>query len=111
MNLASKKCVPCKGGVPTLSYAQAEKLHVQVPTWSLVEEYRIWKLKKGYEFDDFADAIKFVNKVAEIAETEDHHPNIWIHDWNKVKLEIYTHKIRGLHENDFILAAKIDHIR
>ena len=110
-NLTSKKCVPCEGGVPTLTYLEAEKLHTQIPSWDLVEEYKIWKLRKSYKFEDFAEAMKFVNKVAEIAEAEGHHPNILIHDWNKVSLEIYTHKIRGLHENDFILAAKIDQIK
>ena len=94
--------------MPTLKYSEIQKFAKEVPTWKVVEEYKIWRLKKEYKFEDFAEALKFVNKVAEIAEAEGHHPNILVHDWNKVSLEIYTHKIRGLHENDFILAAKID---
>ena len=93
-----------------MPYGKAKEMHNQIPSWNLVEEFKIWRLKKFFEFKDFVEAMKFINKVAEIAETEGHHPNINIHDWNKVDLEIYTHKIRGLHENDFILAAKIDQL-
>lgn len=111
MNLSSKKCVPCEGGIAPMGYAEIKRLSAEIPSWKAVEEYKIWRLIKNYEFEDFAEAMKFVNKVAEIAEEEGHHPNIFVHDWNKLKLEIYTHKIRGLHENDFILAAKIDALR
>ncbi|MBI2013411.1 MAG: 4a-hydroxytetrahydrobiopterin dehydratase [Candidatus Colwellbacteria bacterium] len=110
MNLVNKKCVPCKGGTPPIEYGEAKKLHEQIPSWQLIEEYKIWRLKKTYKFKEFAQAMQFVNKVADIAEREGHHPNINIHDWNRVDLEIYTHKIKGLHENDFILAAKIEQL-
>jgi len=110
MMLSSKKCAPCEGGIPPLPYGKIKKLAKETPTWQIAEEYKIRKLIKDYEFKDFSEAMEFVNKVADIAESEDHHPNIFVRDWNKVKLEIYTHKIRGLHENDFILAAKIDTI-
>ena len=108
MTLTNKKCVPCKGGIPPLEYSEIAKLKAEVPGWQAVEEYKIWRLRRDYKFKNFAEAMEFINRVAELAETEGHHPNISIHDWNKVNLELYTHKINGLHENDFILAAKID---
>lgn len=111
MNLSNKKCTPCQAGAPTLTYPEIKKLSESTPTWRVVEEYKIKRLVKDFKFEDFSAAMKFVNQVAEIAETEGHHPNIWIHDWNKVRMELYTHKINGLHENDFILAAKIDTIK
>lgn len=110
MKFADKKCVPCEGETSPMEYGKIKELTINTPTWSVVEEYKIWRLKKDYKFKDFTQAMKFVNKVAEIAEKEGHHPNIFIHDWNQIQLEIYTHKIRGLHGNDFILAAKIDTI-
>lgn len=108
MNLSNKKCVPCRAGAPTLTYVEIKKLSESVLTWQVIEEYKIKRLVKDFKFKDFSQAMKFVNQVAEIAEIEGHHPNIWVHGWNKVKLELYTHKINGLHENDFILASKID---
>jgi len=81
-----------------------KKLLVHVPTWHLAEG----KLVRAFEFKNFEKAISFVNAVAKIAEKENHHPDILIHSWNKVRLTLFTHKIQGLHENDFILAAKID---
>lgn len=111
MTLSSKKCTPCEDpSVKPLSKTAAEELLREVPTWWIAEENGILRLKKGFQFEDFAEAMKFVNRVAEIAESEGHHPNINIHDWNKVGLELYTHFIKGVHENDFILAAKIDQI-
>lgn len=111
MDLTSKKCLPCEGStIQPLSYSEIKKLAPEIPTWEVVEEYKIKKLIKDCKFKGFAEAMKFVNNVADIAESEGHHPNIYIHDWNKVKLELYTHSINGLHENDFILAAKIDKI-
>ncbi|OGM29946.1 hypothetical protein A2630_03860 [Candidatus Woesebacteria bacterium RIFCSPHIGHO2_01_FULL_44_10] len=68
------------------------------------------KIKKEFEFEDFSHAVAFINKVADLAEEEDHHPNIYLYDYKKVRIELWTHKIRGLHKNDFILAAKIDEI-
>ena len=110
-NLSSRKCTPCQVGAHTLKYSKIQEFVKQVPTWKTVEEYGVWKLHKDYEFEDFAQAMKFVNKVADVAEAEGHHPNIWVHDWNKLRLELYTHKIKGLHENDFILATKIDKLK
>ncbi len=111
MNLFKKKCVPCADpSLKPLGYLEIKKLREEVPTWQVIEEYKIWRLVKNYNFKDFSEVMKFVNKIAEIAEVEGHHPNIYIHDWNKVKLELYTHTLRGLHENDFILASKIDRL-
>lgn len=105
-NLAKKKCVPCEaGGVEPFGQEESEKYLAQVPGWALSEEAK--KISRGYKFKDFVQAMDFVKKVAEIAEGEGHHPDINI-SYNKVKLELTTHAIGGLSENDFILAAKID---
>jgi 4a-hydroxytetrahydrobiopterin dehydratase len=105
MDLTNKKCKPCEGGAPPLSPDAARTLAAQVPKWKLrKDEPRLWR---EYTFKDFARAMKFVNKVAEIAEAENHHPDIHIH-YNKVKLVLWTHDIGGLSENDFIVAAKVD---
>ena len=78
--------------------------------WQLIEENNIPRIKKKYKFANFKEAISFVNKVAILAESEGHHPNIFIY-YNKVDIELYTHAIKGLHDNDFIMAAKIDNIK
>ena len=104
-DLARKRCVPCEGGVPPLDGATARRYLESLAGWSLVDGKRI---QKEFAFKDFAGALAFVNRVGAIAETEGHHPDILIHSWNRVRLEIMTHAIGGLSENDFILAAKID---
>jgi len=104
-DLAGKTCVPCRGGVPTLTESQARAFLADTPNWELQE--KATRLHRRFEFEDFKKAIEFVNRVAEIAEEQGHHPDIAIH-WNKVDLLLWTHKIGGLHENDFILAAKIN---
>src|SRR5438309_5758103 len=106
-DLASKKCVPCRGGVPPFTEAQAREYLPGMPDWSLEENAT--RLHRRFEFEDFVKAIEFVNRVAEIAEAQGHHPDIAIH-WNKVDLVLWTHKIGGLHENDFILAAKVNRL-
>ena len=105
MDLAQKKCQACEGGVPAMSKEQAEELLKQVPTWKIID----WKVTKEFKFKNFVEAMEFVNKVAEIAEQEQHHPDISI-SYSKVKIETWTHAINGLSENDFILPAKIDKI-
>lgn len=105
--LAGKSCVPCRGGVPPLPEAKARELLAATPGWSLEEAGT--RLQRRFEFQDFRAAMEFVNRVADIAEEQGHHPDIAIH-WNKVDLVLWTHKIGGLHENDFILAAKIDRL-
>lgn len=106
-SLAGKSCVPCRGGVPPLSEAVARELARQTPLWRLEENST--RLRRTFEFADFVEAMRFVNRVADVAETQGHHPDIAIH-WNRVELTLWTHKIGGLHENDFILAARIDRL-
>jgi 4a-hydroxytetrahydrobiopterin dehydratase len=105
--LASKSCVPCRGGVDPLSAQEARRLLEATPGWQVREDGK--RLERSFEFRDFVEAMRFVNRVADLAEQEGHHPDIAIH-WNKVELVLWTHKIGGLHENDFILAAKIDRL-
>lgn len=105
-SLASKKCIPCEGKVPPLSDEEIQKLLAEIPNWKLEDE----KLVRTFKFGSFLGSINFVNELAEIAEEEGHHPDIYIF-YNKVKLELITHAAKGLTENDFILAAKINNIR
>ena len=105
--LASKKCVPCKGGVPPLKGEALQTLQRQVEGWNVMEEHHLFK---SFKFPDFSKALDFVNKVGAIAEEQGHHPVIAL-AWGKAEITIYTHKINGLTESDFILAAKIDTIK
>ncbi len=101
-----KKCLPCEiGGQPMPVEQAAANLKFLNPAWKLSEDGK--KLERHYKFSDFASALKFVNEVGRIAEVEGHHPDIYF-TWGKVDLEIYTHAVGGLSENDFILASKID---
>lgn len=104
-NLAHKKCVPCEGGVDPLSSEEIAGYLPMVEGWILDTEGHI---SQEYVFTDFVEALAFVNEVGKIAENEGHHPDITIHGWNKVRLTLYTHAIKGLHLNDFILAAQIN---
>lgn len=105
-DLLKKKCVPCEGkGIKPFTRMEAEDYLAQTSGWILDQDAK--KISKEYKFKDFIGAINFVEKVAEIAEEEGHHPDIQIH-YNKVLLELSTHAIGGLSENDFIIAAKID---
>ena len=105
-DLTKKKCVPCEGGMPPLTAEKVQKLIKEVPEWELEEG----KVVRRFEFKNFRKAIGFVNKVADLAEVENHHPNISIWGWNKVKLTFFTHAIKGLSENDFIMSAKVNQI-
>ncbi len=103
--LAEKSCVPCQGGVEPLKGEAICLLAKKIsPEWKVVDEH--W-LERQFKFINFVEALKFVNKIGCLAEVEKHHPDIQL-SWGSVKVQIYTHKINGLHENDFILAAKID---
>ncbi len=102
-DLARRRCVPCRGGVPPLQDEAIRDLLGQLRGWSVVEN----RLTKTYSFQDFSDALAFVTRVGAIAEREGHHPEIYL-AWGKVKLDIWTQKINGLTESDFILAAKAD---
>jgi 4a-hydroxytetrahydrobiopterin dehydratase len=103
--LFKQHCVPCEGGVAPLTKADAEETMKHIPGWTLAEDGK--KISRDFLFADFKEAMVFVNKVAEIAEAEGHHPDIAIW-WNKVKLELSTHAIDGLSTNDFIVSAKIN---
>lgn len=107
MNLSAKHCEPCEGGVPPLSPAAQSDLARQIPGWNVVGGHH---LKKVYTFPDFRTALAFVNRVGEVAEAEGHHPDLYL-AWGRVEVKIWTHKIDGLTENDFILAAKIDELQ
>lgn len=110
MELDKMKCVPCKGGVSTLTDSEIAQLHPQVSLWSVVERPKddgIRRLERSFDFEDFAEALAFTNKVGELAEKEGHHPDI-LTEWGKVTVTWWTHKIKGLHQNDFIMAAKTD---
>ncbi len=105
--LAQKTCTPCKGGVDPLSRAEAAELLHSTPNWELINEGKA--LKRRFEFKNFAQSLDLVNKIGKIAEKENHHPDIYF-GWGYCEVTILTHKINGLHENDFILAAKINGI-
>ena len=104
MSLAEKHCVPCRGGVPPLKGEALEQMKAQVTGWNVVDEHH---LEKSRAFPDFRTALDFVNRVGAIAEAEGHHPDLYL-SWGKVRVKIWTHKIDGLTESDFILASKID---
>src|ERR1700693_876599 len=105
-DLATKTCVPCRGGVPALKGAELASLQKQVDGWNVIEEHHITRTLK---FPDFRQALTFVNQVGELAEQQGHHPDIFL-AWGRVDITIWTHKIDGLTESDFILAAKIDRL-
>jgi len=105
--LTSEKCIPCRGGVPTLTPAEIAKLKPQVPGWDVVERDGILRLERAFHFPTFAEALAFTNRVGALAEEEGHHPAL-LTEWGRVTVAWWTHKIRGLHRNDFIMAAKTD---
>jgi 4a-hydroxytetrahydrobiopterin dehydratase len=106
MELKDKKCVPCEGGVEPMQESEEEKYINDVPSWS-IERNGEHKIRKEFKFDDFKQAMKFVNNIADIAQKEGHHPNFCV-NYNVVNTVLFTHAIGGLSENDFIMAAKID---
>jgi 4a-hydroxytetrahydrobiopterin dehydratase len=105
-DLADKKCVPCRGGVPPLKGKGLDALHKIVPKWSVVDEHHI---TRAFTFPDFKQALDFVNRVGALAEEQGHHPDILL-AWGKAEITLWTHKINGLTESDFIMAAKIDRL-
>jgi 4a-hydroxytetrahydrobiopterin dehydratase len=107
-DLASKQCVPCKGGVPPLEGARLRNLHDDLGGgWKLIDDHH---LMKDYRFANFREALDFTSRVGEMAEEQGHHPDIEL-SWGRVKLLVWTHKIDGLTESDFIWAAKADRLR
>ena len=105
--LAEKECVPCKGGLPPLKGSDLTRLASQLKGgWQVVNEHH---LEREFKFNNFRDALAFTNKVGELAEAQGHHPDIYL-AWGKVKITLWTHKIDGLTESDFIMAAKLDQL-
>ncbi len=102
--LASKRCVPCKGGTPPLKGEELEELRRQIPEWEVVEEHH---LRRAFRFKNFREALGFVNRVGELAEEQGHHPDISF-GWGYAEVTVWTHKIDGLTESDFVFAAKVD---
>jgi 4a-hydroxytetrahydrobiopterin dehydratase len=105
-DLASQTCVPCKGGVPPMKGFELERISKQVPEWNVVNEHH---LIRKFTFPDFKQALAFVNRVGEVAEKQGHHPDIFL-AWGKAEITLWTHKIDGLTQSDFIMAAKIDQL-
>ena len=109
INLATGKCVACRGGEPTLTDSEISELHPQVADWQIKEVDGVKRLERIFKLKNFVEAITFTNKIGVIAEEEDHHPLI-ITEWGRVTVQWWSHKIKGLHKNDFIMAAKTDGI-
>jgi 4a-hydroxytetrahydrobiopterin dehydratase len=105
-DLASRQCVPCRGGVPPMEGQQIQEFVSQLDGWEVIEDHH---LKKVYEFKNFRKTLDFVVRVGELAEEQGHHPDICF-GWGKAEVTIWTHKINGLTESDFVLAAKIDRL-
>jgi 4a-hydroxytetrahydrobiopterin dehydratase len=109
MPLASERCVPCEGGTPPLSPAEAQSLLAEVgEAWQLAQDAKT--LSRQITFKNFTRAMEFLNRVAEVAEQENHHPDFCLQGWNRVSLSLSTHSIGGLSRNDFIMAAKLQSV-
>jgi 4a-hydroxytetrahydrobiopterin dehydratase len=106
-SLASEKCVACRRDAPRVTAVEIEELRPQVPDWELVERDGIPRLEQVFRFANFAEALAFTNRVGVLAEAEGHHPAL-LTEWGRVTVTWWTHKIRGLHRNDFVMAAKTD---
>jgi 4a-hydroxytetrahydrobiopterin dehydratase len=106
--LTTKHCTPCEGGVPKLSYEETQRLLKEMPGWKATHDGE--RIRKDWQMKNFVAGIEFFRKVADLAEAEGHHPDLHLEGYRKVWIEIYTHAIGGLSENDFILAAKIDQL-
>ena len=107
--LSEMKCTACRGGEPTLTQAEMVELRPQVPEWQVVQREGIERLERVFRFRNFAQALAFTNRVGEQAEEEGHHPAL-LTEWGKVTVTWWTHKIGGLHRNDFIMAARTDEL-
>ena len=109
MKLSELKCIPCRGGDPALTETEIADLQKQVGDWEVVTQDDILRLQRIFKFRNYAQAVEFTNQIAAIAEEEDHHPLIVL-EWGKVTVQWWTHVVKGLHQNDFIMAAKVDKI-
>ncbi len=108
-NLAQETCVACRAGAPTVTPDEVTMLLREIPEWDLVERDGVRQLTRSFAFKDFAEALAFTNQVGELAEQAGHHPAL-VTEWGRVSVTWWTHKIRGLHRNDFIMAAKTDQL-
>jgi 4a-hydroxytetrahydrobiopterin dehydratase len=108
-DLAQQQCVPCRGGEPPMTDAEIAAMAPQVPDWQVVEHGGIKRLQRVFTFPNFAEALAFTTRVGQLAEAEGHHPAL-LTEWGRVTVSWWTHKIRGLHRNDFIMAAKTDRL-
>ncbi len=106
-NLCELQCEPCRGGVDPLKGEQLAEYSRQVPDWRVIDEHH---LSRTFKFPDFRESLAFVNRIGELAEQLGHHPDIFL-TWGRVQVHMFTHKIEGLHVNDFILAARIDQLQ
>jgi 4a-hydroxytetrahydrobiopterin dehydratase len=107
--LTQMKCVACRKDAPAVTDAEIAEFHPQVPYWEIVELDGIKRLRRVFSLDDFAQALEFTNKVGELAEQEGHHPAL-LTEWGRTTVTWWTHKIKGLHRNDFVMAAKTDEL-
>jgi len=107
--LVEQKCEACRVGAPLVTEAEIEELKPQIPEWQLVTRDRIARLERVFTFPDFAQALAFTNRIGALAEEEGHHPAL-LTEWGRVTVSWWTHKIKGLHQNDFIMAAKTDRL-
>ena len=108
-NLSQFQCVACRGGEPLATEAEIAAYRLEIPEWKIVEIDRIKRLERVFKFKNFAEAFAFVGKAADLAEAEGHHPDISF-GWGYATVSLQTKKIKGLHENDFIMAAKLDRV-
>ena len=104
--LADKQCIPCRGGIPPLTTDEIRPLALQLPDWEVVDGHH---LDRSYKFKDFREALEFTNRVGALAEEQGHHPDIYL-AWGKVGIQLWTHKIDGLSESDFVMAAKVERL-
>ncbi len=104
--LAEKQCIPCRGGVPPLTDEEIAPLAAEIPAWNVIDEHH---LDRTYSFSNFREALDFTNQIGELAEEQGHHPDIYL-AWGKVGVQLWTHKIDGLTESDFVMAAKIERL-
>jgi len=107
MRLVKQKCVACRAGSPRVTPEEVAEFRPQVPEWAITQADGIDRLERTFRFDDFASALAFANEVGALAEEEDHHPMLVV-EWGRVRVVWWTHKIKGLHRNDFVMAAKTD---
>ncbi len=107
--LSQLKCVACRGGDLSLTDAEIAALHPQIANWHIVEKDGIKRLERVFKLKNYSEALKFANDIAAIAEEEDHHPLIVL-EWGRVTVQWWTHVVKGLHKNDFIMASKTDEL-